>query len=176
MATRIKTHIVIACLLGLTFGLNAQNKKEPVKRTVHMDYTWTLVEDTSKAMFIRYTYMDNGTNIYPLGPWGKKHWTLKPDTANISKPQVLNGTYTWYDKKGRKRSEHTYKDGMPRLIKEFRKSGTIEQRFDYSKKCKNQKHGWQLTNYKKSGEVKFTWQVCKDEQGNWPKLKGQLKQ
>lgn len=154
-------------LFGQINQLDAQGKKDG-KWTVYLDKDWKKVDDSSKALYKRYTYFDHGANIYPMGPCGGKGYKLEGDTKN----KTLNGEYKWYDAKGKLSSVHVFKDGEYLSCKEYFPTGELSQHFDYTKKCEGQPHGWTVFIYDKKGNLTLTSPTCKDKDGNWPKMRG----
>lgn len=154
-------------IFGQTNQLDANGKKDG-KWTVYLDKDWKKVDDSTKALYRRYTYFDHGTNIYPMGPCGGKGYKLEGDT----KSRILNGEYKWYDGKGKLSSVHVFKDGEYVSCKEYFPTGELSQHFDYTKKCEGQPHGWTVFIYDKKGNLTLTSPTCKDKDGNWPKMRG----
>jgi hypothetical protein len=58
------------------------------------------------------------------------------------------------------------------LAKSTFSTGELSQHFDYTKKCEGQTHGWTVLIYDKKGNLILTSPTCKDENGNWPKMRG----
>jgi hypothetical protein len=56
--------------------LDSAGKKDG-KWIVWLDADWKKIDDSTKAVYCRYTYYGHGTNIYPMGPCGKKNWKWK---------------------------------------------------------------------------------------------------
>src|SRR6478735_7238402 len=103
----MKTHLSLsAFLLALTTLISAQSTpvnqpdslgKKNGKWCVYLDKDWKKTNDSTSALYLRYTYYDHGTNIYPMGPCGGKGYKLQATTTG----KLLNGEYKWYDAKGR---------------------------------------------------------------------------
>jgi len=166
--------ILIILLLALTtfiFGqinqLDANGKKDG-KWEVYLNKDWKKVDDSTKAVFRRYTYFDHGTNIYPMGACGGKGYKLEGDI----KSKILNGEYKWYDGKGKLSSIHIFKNGEYVSCKEYYTTSELSQHFDYTKKCDGQAHGWTVFIYDKIGNLILTSPKCKEDKGNWPKMRG----
>jgi len=151
--------------------LNNNGKKDG-KWALYLDKDWKVINDSSEAVYFRYTYYDNGTHIYPMGPSGGKGYALKPQATASSNPVLLDGEYKWYDKKGRLSSVHVFKNGEYVSCKEYFPTGELSQHFDYTKTCDGQEHGWTVYIYDKNGDLKNTVVTCKDKNGNWPKMRG----
>lgn len=147
------------------------NGQKTGKWKLYLDNEWKVTEDTSKAVYFRYTYFDNSTNIYPMGPCGGKGYNLKPQSAKTNQ-QLLDGEYNWYDNKGRLNSVHVFKNGEYISCKEYFTTGELNQHFDYTKKCDGQEHGWTVYVYDKKGNIIQTIATCKDKNGKWPLLRG----
>lgn len=161
-------------IIGQTSGisqLNAKGKKDG-KWIVYLDKDWKKVEDSTKALYCRYTYFDQGINIYPMGPCGGKGYKLEPSSADSKKIIVLEGEYKWYDAKGNLSSVHVFKNGEYVSCKEYFSTGELSQYFDYTKKCEGQPHGWEVTVYDKKGNIKLSSMTCKDKNGKWPLMRG----
>jgi antitoxin component YwqK of YwqJK toxin-antitoxin module len=177
MTPKINLSILFLILNLFTFGqsesinqFNVKGKKDG-KWIVYLDKNWKKTADSSKAIFSRFTYFDDGTNIYPMGICGGKNYTLLPTSSN-KKIELLDGEYKWYDGKGRLSSVHLFKNGEYVFCKEHYQSGQLNQHFDYTKKCDGQLHSWIMHIYDKKGSIKFTAPFCKDSNGNWPKTSG----
>jgi|JI10StandDraft_1071094.scaffolds.fasta_scaffold1614565_1 antitoxin component YwqK of YwqJK toxin-antitoxin module len=171
MKTKSILTILLVTLTTFIFSQTNQldaNGKKDGKWTVYLDKDWKKVDDSTKAVYRRYTYFDHGTNIYPMGPCGGKGYKLEGDT----KSKILNGEYKWYDGKGKLSSVHIFKDGEYVSCKEYFPTGELSQHFDYTKKCEGQTHGWTVLIYDKKGNLILTSPTCKDENGNWPKMRG----
>ena len=175
-----KINLSILCLILSSFGFsqsesinqfNANGEKDG-KWIVYLDKNWAKTSDSSKAIFCRFTYYDNGTNLYPMGSCGGKNYTLLDTASSNEKIELLNGEYKWYDEKGRLSSVHLFKNGEYVFCKEYYQSGQLNQLFDYSRKCDGQLHSWVAFIYDKNGNLKFTAPFCKDKNGNWPKTRG----
>lgn len=148
---------------------DSQGKKDG-KWLVYLDQDWKRVDDSTQALYYRYTYYDHGVNIYPMGPCGRKGYKLEPGAAT-GKPVRLDGEYKWYDAKGRLSSVHAFQNGEYIFCKEYFPTGELQQYFNYTKKCEGQEHGWTLTVYDKKGNIKLVSPTCKDEKGNWPLMR-----
>jgi hypothetical protein len=135
---------------------------------LYLDKDWKKIEDSTKALYTRYTYYDHGVNIYPMGPVGGKGYKLEGPAD--AKP--LNGEYKWYNAKGQLSSVHVFKNGDYISCKEYFKTGELNQHFDYTKKCKDHEHGWTVFVYNKKGTLVLESPTCKDKNGNWPKMRG----
>ncbi|MFH0893377.1 MAG: hypothetical protein V2A54_02985 [Bacteroidota bacterium] len=146
-------------LTGLPFIASAQinqldeggKKHGPWK--MYLDEIWKETEDTSSAKYIRYTVYDHGTNLYPMGPCGKKDWKL--EVFKPSKSKILDGDYEWKKSNGQISSKHSFKNGEYVYCKEYTNMGNMNQEFDYTKKYKNEPNTWCVTRYLSNGTSKF---------------------
>lgn len=145
---------------------DASGKKDG-KWVVYLDKNWRKTTDTASAPYLRYTYYDHGTNVYPMGPCGKKGYRL--ETATTGK--LLNGEYKWYDAKGRLSSVHVFHDGQYVSCKEYFPAGGLSQHFDYTKTCDGQPLGWTVFCYNRQGELILALPTCKDSKGKWPPMR-----
>jgi antitoxin component YwqK of YwqJK toxin-antitoxin module len=180
---KIKFILTILLLTATTFCFGQAEKlnqfdaegKKTGKWIVYLDHDWKKTDDSSKASFMRYTYFDKGTNIYPMGPCGGKNYKLESATGKSNantKIQLLDGEYKWYDGKGHLSSAHVFKNGEYISCKEYYPSGELSQHFDYTKKCEGQIHGWTVYIYDKKGNMTQALPTCKDKNGNWPMMRG----
>ncbi len=151
--------------------IDSKGKKNG-KWTVYLDKDWNKINDSTKAMFCRYTFFDHGTNIYPMGPSGGNGYKLEPFSEYNNKIAILDGEYKWYDAKGKLSSVHVFKNGEYISCKEYFPTGELSQNFDYTKKCEGQQHGWTVYIYDKKGNMTHILPTCKDKDGNWPKMRG----
>ena len=178
MKTKSILTIIVLTMTSLIFGqtsglnqMDAKGKKDG-KWVVYLDKDWKKVDDSTKALYCRYTYFDHGTNIYPMGPCGGKGYKLEPSSADTKKITVLEGEYKWYDANGKLSSVHVFKNDEYVSCKEYFSTGELSQHFDYTKKCEGQSHGWGVTVYDKKGNIKLSSMTCKDKNGNWPPMRG----
>lgn len=172
MRTIILFFLLIASVIcfGQSGKLNQLdgNGKRDGKWILYLDKDWRKVDDSTKARYMRFTYYEHGTNIYPMGPCGGKNYKLE----SAVKSKLLDGEHKWYDGKGRLSSVHVFKNGDYVSCKEYYKTGELSQHFDYTKKCEGQPHGWTVYIYDKKGNITLTSPTCKDKDGNWPKMRG----
>jgi antitoxin component YwqK of YwqJK toxin-antitoxin module len=150
--------------------LNSYNKKDG-KWSVYLDSEWNKV-DSNKAIFVRYTWFDNGVNIHPMGAGGAKMEATSTTPKKVGLFTILDGEYKWYDKNGKLKYTHIFKDGEYESYKEFYPTGELQTLFDYTKKCEGQPHSWTIFIYDKNGNLIKTTGTCKDENGKWPKMRG----
>ncbi|MFZ5551878.1 MAG: hypothetical protein ACOZCO_02090 [Bacteroidota bacterium] len=133
------------------------NGKKHGKWKVYLDEQWAEVSDSSKAIYIRHTYYDHGVNVYPMGPCGRKGWTLEmrsADSSGFAGNKLLNGTFIWKDEKGVARSEHLLKNGEYISCKEYNSSGKLQQYFNYLQHYNNEPFTWFCHLYDKKGKQK----------------------
>ncbi len=178
MKAKFILSVVFLAMTLLTFGqtsglnqINSKGKKEG-KWIVYLDKDWEKVDDSTKALYARYTYFDSGTNIYPMGSCGGKGYKLEPGLADNKKTTLLDGEYKWYDAKGKLSSVHVFKNGEYFSCLEYFPTGELSQHFDFTKKCAGQPHGWEVIVYDKKGNIKLASMTCKDKNGKWPPMRG----
>lgn len=174
--------LTICVLLCCSSGLNAQiNQLDSAgnkhgKWILYLDNFGNKLDDSTKAVFKRYTYYDHGTHVYPMGGFiskGDKIAAADSLQWKIGKPTTLNGEYKCYDKKGRIKFIHVFENGNYVSYTEFYSSGQKETFFDYKKHCDGQQWSWYMYTYDKSGDV--TYQECIHKNpatGKWPKMRG----
>lgn len=171
MKTRIFTfYFIIGIILssaGQTTSINQYNSdhKKQGKWIVYWDDNWKEVNDSSKASFYRYTFFDNGENIYPMGPCGKKGWKLETTNKSESKPALVDGEYKWKDKNGKLSSTHVFLKGEYQECKEYFSDGKLSQHFAYTKKFRDQPNTYCIYHYNKKGELKFY--IMHKSRGAW---------
>jgi hypothetical protein len=140
----------------------------------YLDQNWKTTDDSSKAAYVRYTFYDHGINLYPMGACGKKGWKLEapenPDKSSGIK--MLDGEYKWYNEKGKLIFYHVFSKGEYVSYKEYYSSGKLHSSFDYTKHFSGQPHSWYMTEYDKSGAIKYEGYTKKDEKGHWPLMRG----
>ncbi|MBL7917848.1 MAG: hypothetical protein JNM96_05595 [Bacteroidia bacterium] len=158
--------------IGNVNQFDKEGKKNGIWKLYYNQY-WHVVQDSSKALFYWYTYYDHGLRIYTEADWGCK--TCKFKDSLIDKHEgnlkLLNGKYTWYDKKGNLFSEHYFKNGQPVWWKQYYSSGKLYLFFDYTKKCEDEPHSWWLYIYDKQGNLKETLPTAKGCGGFWSNVK-----
>ncbi len=142
--------------------------KKNGKWVIWLDNYWREAEDSSKAVYCRYTRYDHGENIYPMAMWGLKNWKLEPAGGNNSqtgKIKTLDGEYKWIDKKGTTRSTHKFNKGECVVNIFFRSSGTAYDKYDYTKKWNGLNYTWLITQYDKKGNTKYFY--AQKYKGKW---------
>lgn len=157
--------------IGQTVNLNQHNQKgeKHGKWTNLLDEEWKHTEDSAEAVYFRYTYYSNGTNLYPMGPLGGRNYTLESpeDTIRENGLIFLDGEYKWYDGKGRLKYYHILDDGEYVTVKEYFKDGQVQQHFDYTYDCEGHEHGYLIHIYKRNGKKKGAFPYC-PVNGKWP--------
>lgn len=177
----MKTRIAYICLLLMMSAAgfcqhsdlnrrDAKGKKDG-RWIVCLDKDWRKTEDSSKVLYYRFTWFEQGVNIYPMGPCGRKGYRLEPALPENGEPVLLDGEYKWYDTDGKLSSVHVFKLGEYISCKEYFRNGKLSQHFDYTKKCEGEDQGWMITIYDKNGMVKTTAMTCKDKNGKWPLMR-----
>lgn len=147
--------IIFASFTILSFGqlnqYDSTNRKNG-KWIVYWDENWKEVKDSSKAKYTRYTLYNNGKETYSMGPCGRKGWKLEGNTS----VKMLDGTYKWYDDKGRLSSEHVFKNGEYLDCKEYKTStGKLDQHWAFSQLYRGWPNTFALYQYKDDGTVKY---------------------
>lgn len=153
--------------------LDKDGKKEG-KWILYLDSKGEKLKDSTNAVYCRYTYYDQGVNIYPMGGFITKDGKLE-SSGNIEsnkKIKILDGEYKCLDKKGRTMFIHVFKNGEYISYKAFTESGELQTFFDYTKHCEGQPHSWYLYTYDKTGKIKTEMCVKKNGNGKWPKMAG----
>ena len=61
---------ISSCLFGQSDKVNQHgiNGKKAGKWMLYLDKNWKVIDDSTNAVYIHYTYFEDGTNIYPMGP------------------------------------------------------------------------------------------------------------
>jgi len=149
--------------------LDPSGKKDG-KWVVYWDRNWKTINDSSKALYYRYTVYSHGTNLYPMGRCGGKGYKLETMSESKDKKgiELLDGEYKWYDNKGRLSSIHVFKNGEYVSCKEYFSSGELNQYFDYTKKYQGQELTWCVTIYNKKGELVQDLYFRPDKNSLWP--------
>jgi antitoxin component YwqK of YwqJK toxin-antitoxin module len=135
----------------------------------YYDRYWHVIKDSSEAAYYWYTYYDHGLRIYTEADWGCKTCKFQDSsfTEQSRKIKLLDGKYTWYDKKGNLFSERYFKNGHPVWWKEYYSNGKLYLLFDYTKKCEGEPLSWCLYQYDKQGILKATLPASKGCGGTW---------
>ncbi len=152
--------------------LDSKGKKHG-KHKRYLDKYWKVVEDSTKAVYFRFTYYDHGTDTRPFGQGGaNKLWKMRTtvDTAAQKGIKILNGDYRWHDPKGRLMYWHVFKDGEYVTYKEFYETGELNALYDYTKHTEGQDLSFHLTVYDKKGNVTSEDYIKKDKKGKWSTL------
>lgn len=127
------------------------------KWIVYLNDYWKEVKDSSEASYYKFTYYENGKNIYPMGPRNKK-WKLDHSGSNKymnDKIKLLDGEFSWTDEKGITRGIDIFVNGEYVLYKWYYPSGKINQIFDYTKKWEGEMHTYSVREYNKKGKIKY---------------------
>jgi antitoxin component YwqK of YwqJK toxin-antitoxin module len=174
--------IITVLFLSIISFSFAQTEKINQMSNGNKDGKWVLYldalggkVDSSKAVYCRYTYYDNGIHIHPMGNLiskGGKIEAKENSSVTIGKAKLLDGEYKCYGKSGRLEYIHVFKNGEYVLYKEFFETGELSTFFDYEKHCPGQPHSWYMYTYDKRGKITYEGPTCKDAQGNWPKMRG----
>lgn len=155
-----------------SFSQTKASSEKQGQHKVYLDANWKRVDDTTQALYCRYTWYDQGTDLYPMGPCGKKGYTLMHDSSSGPSNKLLNGVYIWHNSKGGLSSIHHFRNGIYISCEEFDKEGRMTQRFDYTQKCHDCEHGWVVYLYKRTGEIERMIRFCKNKEGQWPRTRG----
>lgn len=150
---------------GQTATLNGFDsaKRKDGKWVVYWDRNWKEVKDSSKARYFRYNVFINGTNVYPMGPCGRKGWRLEGDTT----AKLLDGRYSWYNDKGVLVSTHIFKKGEYIDVKEFYPNGKLNQHFAYGQKYRDRPNTWVYYFYDKDGNATKYAAFYNDKTNGW---------
>jgi hypothetical protein len=162
----MKAFTLFVLLLGATVAngqsdtLNKRNAagKQDGTWTLYLDKNWNEVSDSAKADFYRYTFYDNGRNVYPMELNGK-NWKMTRTGENDKQGgriKLLDGQYTWTDSKGQNRAVCVFKNGNCTLFKWFDPStGMMKWAWDYTKQWRNEPHTCCYMEYEKDGTIKY---------------------
>jgi hypothetical protein len=178
----MKKQLLLLCMLITTLLAQSQelNKlddkgKKHGKHVRYLDKLWNVVEDSTKAVYFRYTFYDHGVNVHPMGAGGgNKLWKMKStiDTSKQVGIKILDGEYKWLDPKGRMIFWHCLKNGEYVWYKEYYETGELQSFFDYTKHAEGQPWSWYMIVYNKDGSIKLEEYTKKDSKGNWPTMRG----
>jgi hypothetical protein len=178
----MKKLIVLLFLFTMTFHSYCQdinkydeNGKKHGKWTRYLDKYWKVVDDSSKAVYFRYTFYDHGLNVHPMGPTGSKgdKMIFVGDSSKQTPKQIkiLDGEYYWYDSNNTLRFVHILKNGVYVFYKEYYKTGELETIFDYTRHAKDQPWSWYIITFDKQGKVTYEGYTMKSN-GKWPAMRG----
>ncbi len=152
--------------------LDANGKKDG-KWIVWLDKDWKLAKDSMSATYFRYNYFDHGHNIYAMGPWGGALESVQNTTVKKGNALLLDGTYKWYNSKGKLVCEHILKDGWYVSFKEYYPlTGKLQTFFDYTKRLNGQQFTYHFCTYNKKGELSSEGWEAKDAKGNYLPSRG----
>lgn len=169
----MRSLLLLSCLL-FSIALLSQKDRSASngKQIVYLDIFWKPTKDSTEAFYKRYTYYEQGVNLYPMGQCGGHNWKLKGKTNDDLTISLLDGEYTWTTKKGILSSIHVFDKGEYVSCKEYYKNGQVHQFFDYTKKWEGQEHSWHVSIYDKKGKVRSEYYMKKDANGKWPRMRG----
>lgn len=177
---KAKIILLLLCYTTLFYGqdklnqLDAAGKKDG-KWVVYLDKNWRHINDSTNALYYRYTFYSHGTNLYPMGPCGGKNYKLEiiPNNNNQSgKIKLLDGEYKWYDGKGKLKFIHVLNGGEYVSYKEYFSSGQLSQEFDYTKLWQGVLHTWYIAIYDKKGKLTYGSYFKPEKDGTWPVTRG----
>lgn len=89
--------------------------------TVYLNEKLDPVDSISQASYIGYELYVNGDDVfsYHLHRWSFSYMSYETPPPKKGNPEILNGTFKWYDNKGLLRNEEIYKNGHPFFIKSY---------------------------------------------------------
>lgn len=167
---------ITICNLSIGQELNKYDDKgkKHGKWIRYLDKYWKVVDDSSKAVFYRYTFYDHGLNVHPMGRGGSEGFKMASttDTSKQKGIKILDGEYHWYDTKGRLIYIHILKNGVYIFYKEYYKTGELQTLFDYTRHAKNQPWSWYTIVFDKTGKVTYEGYTKKGADGKWPPMRG----
>ena len=85
---------ILAFIFTIVLGLTTVHKQiEPLNKLdgdgkkdgkwiVYLDNNWKHIDDSTNAIYYRYTFYSHGTNLNPMGPCGGKGWKLESTNSN----------------------------------------------------------------------------------------------
>ncbi len=151
--------------------LDEEGKKQGRWELYYNQY-WKVLKDSTNAVYYWYTEYDHGKRVYTEAQWGRKSFKFQDSlfSKQEGKIKLLDGKYTWYDKKGNISSVHVFKNGNPVWWKQYHPNGKIYLYFDYIHKCEDEPLSWCLYIYDKKGELKYTSWVSKGCGGTWTNI------
>lgn len=169
----MKRLILLTVLTTVTGQILAQSENSTIrKRWIYLDKNWKIITDTSDYSFKRLTTVDDKINIHPMGPYGKTNYVLKHESDSVTEDsKIVNGTYTWYDQNGVKKSEHVFLNGELISTKEYRKNGKVKTNFEYKSFPNEKGIAFYIYEYNKNMTVLRVTEVKRDEKGNWPVMR-----
>lgn len=135
--------------------------------TVYLDDEWKKVDEKSDATYMRYAYYINGGNLYPMSSWKNAYISMNGEmTMTITgNPILLDGTFTWYDKKGRLLSRHVLKNGVYQSYEYYYKSEKLKGGFTTTEQCGETALDYCVFLCDKEGSIKSKWPILRDESG-----------
>ena len=163
------------CIFSFSQTINQfdSNGKKDGKWKLYYDQYWRVSKDSSNAAYYWFTYYDHGIRVYTEADWGCKTCRYRDSvfSKQEAKIKLLDGKYTWCDKKGNLFSEHYFVKGEPLWWKQYHANGKLYLYFDYTKKCEGEALSWTLTEYDKKGNLKSTVPISKGCGGSWGGIK-----
>ena len=125
-------------LVGQTDTLNklTPSGKKNGYWKVYLNNTADPVDSIEKAFFYGIELYDNGVPVFKYNKHGWSNYKLKFDGPTPIKgtPELLNGTFKWYNSKGFLQIAETYKNGQPVYIRSYHvlenKADSIDHLFE----------------------------------------------
>jgi hypothetical protein len=111
-----------------------------------------VLDDSSKAVYYRYTFYDHGENQHQMGRGGYR-MVSSIDTSTQKGIKILDGEYHWYDSRGNLRYIHILKNGVYMYYKEYYTSGELVKLFDYTRRAKGYPWSWYMMVFDKQGKI-----------------------
>jgi hypothetical protein len=178
----MKKQLFLLFLLGITATAFSQNLNEydnkgqkHGKWVRYLDKYWKVLEDSSKAVYFRYTFYDHGLNVHPMGPAASKGYTMvfvgDSSKQNQKGIKILDGEYYWYDTENKLRFVHVLKNGVYLFYKEYYKTGELATLFDYTRHAREQPWSWYCLTFDKQGKVTYEG-YTKKTNDKWPPMRG----
>lgn len=135
--------------------------------TVYLDLDWNKVSSAEDAYYMRYTYYINDGNLYPMSAWKNGYISKNGEFVFPEKgaPTLLDGTFTWYDKKGRLLSKHVLKNGIYQSYEYYYKSGKLKGGFTATEQCGDTQLDYCMFLCNKDGSIKLKSPIYRDESG-----------
>ncbi len=128
--------------------------KKHGKWKVYLDKYWKVLDDSSKAVYYRYTFYEHGENQHPMGKGGDK-MIASIDTSKQKGIKILDGEYNWYDSKGNLRYVHILRNGVYLFYKEYYSTSELSKLFNYTRHAKDYPWSWYMMLFDKKGKLTF---------------------
>ena len=132
-----------------------KNNKKTGWWIVYLDSDLAVIEDSTKAVYYRYSYFDGKFDYFNMGRIGtKKNPVIAPSGEKVKELKLLNGEYRANHSNGQTRFVLSASKGKLIYYKEYYSNGVLKTHFDYTQSCGDTPFHYCIYQYNKDGSLK----------------------